>query len=201
MLMGRIFFIRFVFCNFIHCKLHSFSTVNSHLCCIVQLPEHVKSYYKSWQDYHNEKVSVTLSNNAVSRIRQLLENSTGNLPMISALIPQPLAETIKSPSPHDHDDAVTLTNLNSGAWQIEKLLDTHRRHRLACSSVGYRYIQTNPASTPSQPSSSARSQKRKAEHPPEGDMAVTRKARRCMACESTQCPGRWKVDKCTVDRV
>jgi hypothetical protein len=166
----------------------------------VQLPEHVKSYYKSWQDYHNEKVSVTLSNNAVSRIRQLLENSTGNLPMISALIPQPLAETIKSPSPHDHDDAV---NLNSGAWQVEKLLDT-RRHRLASSSVGYRYIQANPTSTPSQPSSSAtRSQKRKAEHPPEGDHVgtVTRKARRCTACESTQCPGRWKVEKCTVARV
>ena len=91
----------------------------------MQLPEHVKSYYKSWQDYHNEKVSVTLSSNAVSRIRQLLENSTGNLPMISALIPQPLAETIKSPSPHhgphDHDDTV---NLNSGAWQVEKLLET-----------------------------------------------------------------------------
>jgi hypothetical protein len=175
----------------------------THQLSFVQLPEHVKSYYKTWQDYHNEKVSVTLSNNAVSRIRQLLENSTGNLPMISALIPQPLAETIKSPSPHDHDHAVTLTNFNShgsGEWQVEKLLDTHR---LACSSVGYRYIQTNPSLTPSQPSSSARPQKRKAEHPPDGDhvgMAVTRKARRCMACESTQCPGRWKVEKCTVDR-
>ena len=168
----------------------------------MQLPEHVKSYYKSWQDYHNEKVSVTLSNNAVSRIRQLLENSTGNLPMISALIPQPLAETIKSPSPHhgphDHDDMV---NLNSGAWQVEKLLDTHRL--VASSSVGYHYIQTNPAFTPSQPSSSTtRSQKRKAEHPPEGDHVgtVTQKARRCTACDSTQCPGRWKVEKCTVSR-
>ena len=128
----------------------------------MQLPEHVKTYYKSWQDYQNEKVSVTLSNNAVSRIRHLLENSTGNLPVISALIPQPLADTVKSPSQHN-EHAVTLTN--NGKWQIENLLDTHR---LASSSVGYRYIQSN-LSTPSQSSSTAGSRKRKAENLPEGD--------------------------------
>jgi hypothetical protein len=162
----------------------------------VQLPEHVKSYYKTWQDYHNEKVSVTLSNDAVSRIRKLLENNSGNQPMISALIPQPLTETIK-PSPYNGcDQTVMLTS--SKRWQVENLLDTHR---LACSSVGYHYIQTNPSSTPSQPSSKAQSRKRKAEHPPDGDhvgTAPSQRARRCMACESTQCPGHWKVEKCTV---
>ena len=122
--------------------------------------------------------------------------------MISALIPQPLAEMIKSPSPDSphNDDVVTLTN-TSGGWQVQNLLDTHR---LACSSVVYRYIQNNPPSTPSQPSSIAKARKRKAEHPPEGDpthVGIARKARRCMACESTQCPGRWKVEKCTVARV
>ena len=164
---------------------------------ILQLPEHVKTYYKTWQDYQNEKVSVTLSNNAVSRLRHLLENNAGNLPMTSALIPQPLADTIKSPSqPH----AVTLTN--NGKWQIENLLSTHRL-QVACSSIGYRYIQSNSSSTPSQTSSTVGSRKRKADHPPEGDPihvpvgTAARKARRCMACESTQCPGRWKVDKCT----
>jgi hypothetical protein len=170
----------------------------------LQLPEHVKAYYKTWQDYQNEKVSVTLSNNAVSRIRHLLESSTGNLPIISALIPQPLADTIKSPSQHN-EHAVTLTN--SGKWQIENLLDTHR---LACSSIGYRYIQSNPSSTestPSQSSSTAGSRKRKAEHLLDGDpthvgtLGTARKARRCMACENTQCPGRWKVEKCTAARV
>ena len=168
----------------------------------MQLPEHVKTYYKTWQDYQNEKVSVTLSNNAVSRIRHLLENSTGNLPMISALIPQPLADTIKSPSQHsDSEHAVMLTN--SGKWQIENLLDTHR---LACSSVGYRYIQSNPSSNPSQSSSTAGSRKCKADHLPKGDptrthVGTARKARRCTACENTQCPGRWKVEKCTAARV
>ena len=158
----------------------------------------MKTYYKTWQDYQNEKVSVTLSNHAVSRIRQLLENSTGNLPVISALIPQPLADTVKLPSQHN-EHAVTLTN--SGKWQIEKLLDTHR---LASSSIGYRYIQSNPSSTPSQSSSIAGSRKRKAENLPEGDpthVGTARKARRCMACENTQCPGRWKVEKCTAARV
>ena len=159
----------------------------------------MKTYYKTWQDYQNEKVSITLSNNAVSRIRHLLENSTGNLPMISALMPQPLADTIKSPNEHA---VSTLTN--SGKWQIENLLDTHR---FACSSVGYRYIQSNPSSTPSQSSSTARSRKRKAEHPPEGDpthvgtLGTAQKARRCMSCENTQCPGRWKVEKCNAVRV
>ena len=57
-----------------------------------------------------------LSNNAVSRIRQLLENSTGNLPMISALIPQPLTKTIKSPSPHNGSDNVVMLT-NSRGWQ------------------------------------------------------------------------------------
>ena len=134
----------------------------------VQLPEHVRSYYKTWQDYHNEKVSITLSNNAVTRIQQLLENSARNLPMISTLIPQPLAETIKSPSQQNsNSDLVTMTNLNSRRWQVENLLDTHC---LACSSVSYCYIQSNPSSTLSQSSSTARSRKRKAEHPPEGDL-------------------------------
>ena len=165
----------------------------------MQLPEHVKTYYKTWQDYQNEKVSITPTNNAVSRIRHLLENSTGNLPMISALIPQPLADTIKSPSQHSGHTVTMLTN--SGNWQIESLLDTHR---LARSSVGYRYIQNNPSSIPSQSSSTAGSRKRKAEHPPEGDrnhVGTVRKARKCMACENTQCPGRWKVEKCTAARV
>ena len=123
----------------------------------------MKTYCKTWQDYQNEKVSITLSNNAVSRIRQLLEKSTSNIPVISALIPQPLTDTIKLPS-QDNEHAVTLTN--SGKWQIEKLLDTHR---LASSSIGYCYIQSNSSSTPSQSSSTAGSQKRKAEHLPEGD--------------------------------
>jgi hypothetical protein len=196
MLMGRVSFIKFV--------IHCFKSISMVKLSFVQLPEHVRSYYKTWQDYHNEKVSVTLSNHAVSRIRQLLEKSTGNLPMLSALIPQPLAETIKSPS-LNNDHAVTLNN--NGRWQIENLLDTHRL--AASSSFGYRYIQSNLSSSPSQPSSLAtsRSRKRKAEHAPDGDpthvgtLATTRKARKCMACENTQCPGRWKVDKCTAIRV
>jgi hypothetical protein len=166
----------------------------------MQLPEHVKTYYKTWQDYQNEKVSVTLTNNAVSRIRHLLENSTSNLPMISALIPQPPADNIKSPSQHrGHTVSTMLTN--SGKWQIESLLDTHR---LAHSSVGYRYLQNILSSTPSQSSSTAGSRKRKAEHPPEGDqnhVGTVQKARKCMACENTQCPGCWKVEKCTAARV
>ena len=42
------------------------------------------------------------------------------------------------------------------------------------------------------------------EHPPENDLThvgTARKAQRCMACESMQCPGRWKVEKCTVARI
>jgi hypothetical protein len=200
MLMGRVSSIRFIILLTYSCfKFNHYNKLS-----IVQLPEHVKTYYKTWQDYQNEKVSVTLSNNAVSRIRQLLENSTGNLPMISALIPQPLADTIKSPSQHnEHAVSSTLTN-TSRKWQIENLLDTHC---LACSSVGYRYIQSNPSSTPSHSSSIAGSRKRKAEHLHQGDpthvgsLGTARKARRCMACENTQCPGRWKVEKCTAARV
>ena len=51
------------------------------------------------------------------------------------------------------------------------------------------------------------SRKLKAEHPPEGDLThmgtpgKARKARRCTAYGSTQCPGRWKVEKCTAARV
>ena len=143
-----------------------------------------------------------LSNNAVSRIRQLLENSTGNLPMISALIPQPLTKTIKSPSPHNgSDNVVMLTNSRGWQLEVENLLDTHC---LASSSISYCYIQSNLSSTPSQPSSATRSRKRKAEHPPENDpthVGTAQKARRCMAFESTQCPGHWKVEKCTVARI
>jgi len=44
---------------------------------LLQLPEHIKAHYKTWLDYINEKVSVTLSVDLTKRVHELLSIQIG----------------------------------------------------------------------------------------------------------------------------
>ena len=81
----------------------------------------MRSFYKKWQDYHNENISVTLSNATISRVRHLLEQGTSTLSMISALTPQPLANTVKPPVPPHTSQSDQ--NLRVSNWQLKKRVE------------------------------------------------------------------------------
>jgi hypothetical protein len=182
----------------------------------------MRSFYKKWQDYHNEKISVTLSNAAIPRVRHLLEQGTSTVSMISALTPQPLANTIKPPvlphtSPSDQ-------NLRVSNWQLKKLVEAASSSE-SPSALTYHFgqpphpttaiiassdsllqsasISSNPSLnpwtvTPDQQSRAERGQKRGTEDELDhGQVKKSRKARRCVKCDSIECPGRWQEKKCT----
>ena len=177
----------------------------------------MRSFYKKWQDYHNEKISVTLSNDTIPLVRHLLEQGTSSsmLPMISALSPQPLANTVKLPVFPRNPLSSSDQNPSLGNWELKK-------HTEAASSspsaLTYHFSQQCPSTTVTSPDSLLLStsnpssnlspsmtpgqgqpgQKRGAEDELDhGQVKKGRKARKCMRCESIECPGRWQEKKCT----
>ena len=64
----------------------------------IQLPEHIKTHYKTWLDYVNEKASVTLSIDLTKRVRDLLSVQIGAPDTIPTARPQVLADTILTPT-------------------------------------------------------------------------------------------------------
>ena len=64
----------------------------------IQLPEHIKTHYKTWLDYVNEKASVTLSIDLTKRVRNLLSVQIGAPDNIPTARPQVLADTILTPT-------------------------------------------------------------------------------------------------------
>lgn len=160
----------------------------------------MRSFYKKWQDYHNEKISITLSNDTIPRVRHLLEQGTTTLPMIPALTPQPLANTIKPPAtpvlPHHH------SNQNLSNWQLKKQVETLTYHFNQPHHPTTAPLQSNSTSSsssnPSPSGTPGQGQKRGAEEElGYGQVKKGRKARKCVGCESIECPGRWQEKKCT----
>ena len=172
----------------------------------------MRSFYKKWQDYHNEKISVTLSNNTIPRVWHLLEQGTSMLPMIPALTPQPLANMVKPPvlphdGPHHHSDQ------NRSNWQLE-LEKKVEPVSSSLSALTYHFNQSHPtqatavtsplqstsnsSSNPSPPRAPGQGQKRGAEDELDhGQVKKGRKVWRCVRCESIECPGCWQEKKCT----
>jgi hypothetical protein len=175
----------------------------------------MRSFYKKWQDYHNEKISVTLSNDTIPRVRHLLEQGTSTLPTISALTPQPLANTVKAPVlPHNPSSHSDQNPRLAGNWQLKKRVEAASS---SLSALTYHFNQPHPATaitsadslllqstsnTSSNPSLSpsmtpGQGRKRGAEDQlDDGQVKKSRKARKCMKCESIECPGRWQEKKC-----
>lgn len=60
----------------------------------IQLPEHIKAHYKTWLDYINEKVPVTLSTNLIKHVCDLLSVQIGAPDNIPTTCPQALTDTI-----------------------------------------------------------------------------------------------------------
>ncbi|KAF8125951.1 hypothetical protein EV363DRAFT_1349187 [Boletus edulis] len=84
-----------------------------------KLPEHLKSYYKTWLDYLNEKTSTNLSVSATKHIRTLLQASQTGMPhTIPTAQPRPPENTVALPS--------ITSNHNPNPWNLHKTLVDHR---------------------------------------------------------------------------
>ncbi|KAG6379505.1 hypothetical protein JVT61DRAFT_9996 [Boletus reticuloceps] len=164
-----------------------------------KLPEHLRAYYKTWQENTNEKTSVTLSNDAIERIRGLLMSQVGTPSSVLTTTPKPLVETIRAPTARPQTEANASAVMDQ--WQLTKVLT---KHQLACSALQYRYgNQPEPAPVSASTSTLVQDavvRKRRADA--DADAAGTaakrscRKARSCKSCQSIVCPGRWNVSKC-----
>ncbi|KAG0702960.1 hypothetical protein DFH29DRAFT_998915 [Suillus ampliporus] len=82
-----------------------------------KLPKHMRTHYKAWLDFSNEKSSVTLSMDATNRICALLTSHVGCPPEIPTALPQLLSETVSAPQ-----NPPEPTN---NPWQLQQLLADH----------------------------------------------------------------------------
>ena len=170
---------------------------------IPQLPEHLKAYYKIWNDYCNESNTIALNTDAANRIRALLRSQTSDLnPTAPTALPMTLRGTLAAPNP-----GTTLEIFSP--WQIGNLLD---HHSLQQSALLYLYADTahqtttrsNAATTTTSRAPLSRGSKRKqatgnADNSMSESLAAStrsRAARRCLQCFSTTCNGRWKKTRC-----
>ncbi|KAG1721543.1 uncharacterized protein EDB91DRAFT_1256463 [Suillus paluster] len=129
-----------------------------------KLPEHLKTYYKTWIDFCNEQNTISLNAEVSRRIRALVHSAPTN---VTIKAPTALPTTL-------HDSlavslCVDIDEVNS--WQIGKLLADCALQR---SAVHYLYadsMHVHPLVA-----GSSRERKRKADNHPIG---YNRKFRRC----------------------
>ncbi|KAF8134402.1 hypothetical protein EV363DRAFT_1561939 [Boletus edulis] len=179
-------------------------TSQADLVVTPQLPEHLKVYYKIWNDYCNESNTIALNTDAANRIRALLRSRPlDSNPTAPTALPMTLRDTLAAPNP-----STTLEIFSP--WQIGNLLD---HHSLQQSALLYIYADTahqattrsNTATMTASRAPLSRGLKRKqAASDADNNMssgagvaAPTRAARRCLQCFSTTCNGRWKKARCT----
>ncbi|KAG2116809.1 hypothetical protein DEU56DRAFT_919175 [Suillus clintonianus] len=117
-----------------------------------KLPEHLKTYYKTWTDFCNEQNTISLNAEASRRIRALVRSAPTN---VTIKAPTALPTTLRDSlavSP-----CVDIDEVNS--WQIGKLLADHALQR---SAVHYLYADTTSMHMHSSVTGSSRERKRKA---------------------------------------
>jgi hypothetical protein len=203
--MARKFFTK---CVFSLC-IPAFVEIAAHIAFYpsnIKLPEHLKSYFKKWSDYTNERNTTALNKEASDRITALLKARLPGPPaIILTLPPKPLGELLaNSPATRPVADSPPCKAAKSASapdhWQMQKLLADHR---LLQSATQFDYADHSRAeSQRAGPSSShcaaaqkmtEKSNKRKAVDDGRGK---TRKERSCRRCQSTKCQGRWNIENC-----
>jgi hypothetical protein len=151
----------------------------------------MRTHYKAWLDYSNEKSSVTLSVDATKRIRALLTSQVGCPPKIPTALPQLLSETVSAPQ--------NPPEPTENPWQLQRLLADHR---LAQSALQYSYgdRREEPRDLSAQQAAEvSRAGKRPATDECDGGPPKKKnKARTCTYCKSIECKGKWGMKFCLV---
>lgn len=101
-------------------------TSEADMVIIPQLLEHLKVYYKIWNNYCNESNTIALNTNAANRIHVLLRSQPSDLnPTTPTALLMTLQDTLAAPNP-----STTLGKVFS-PWQIGNLLNHHVLQQLA----------------------------------------------------------------------
>ncbi|KAG6369372.1 hypothetical protein JVT61DRAFT_14979 [Boletus reticuloceps] len=102
-----------------------------------KLPEHLKAYYKTWNDYCNENNTIAQNTAAAKRTRTLVRSSLPNITNIVA--PTALPQTLRSTLSINATPVVDPETEELISWQIGNLLDSHAMQQ---SALLYLYVET-----------------------------------------------------------
>lgn len=148
--------------------------------CCQQLPEHLKAYYKTWNEHQNEHNSIEQSKDAYDQLRQLLA-----VPMRIPEIAVGQRETVRDQIEGSRQPATTEPN----PWQIGVLLGRSSSQQTLLELQYRDSVPLEPRGTkrPLQDSSAQA-------HP---SIAVKKKKpRTCVTCRKGDCPGAYYSRPC-----
>jgi hypothetical protein len=171
------------------------------LTVIIQLPEHIKNYYKTWKEVRNEKNSIEQHRAAYDLFCKLIKPNLALVPRVPVADRMTLEQQIKPAHQESHNNDRNFPT----SWEISNLL---------CLQSGqttmtiFKYVDPSKlisAATTSGSQSKAESSRKwprpETDHNDQEAEPSTKRhhaPRTCLKCRRTDCPGRWKVDKCTV---
>ncbi|KAF8633831.1 hypothetical protein AX17_004351 [Amanita inopinata Kibby_2008] len=153
-----------------------------------KVPEHLKSHWKNWEDWTNEKNAIKINQAMYDEVARLLKPPAGSVPSVPVANAQPLSRQIASgrrPNPAPAAEPIER-------WQILHLLGRHSSQQFA---VQYTYLVPQP--TISKPQ--GKGKKRTHDEVQQGEKEVqTRQTRRCPRpnCRKTNCKGKYNSRPC-----
>ncbi|TFY76543.1 hypothetical protein EWM64_g7467, partial [Hericium alpestre] len=152
-----------------------------------KLPEHLKTYFKTWHVNCNEQNSIEDNRAAYERIRTALSAQVRSLPILPADQPASLASQIAPSEPSE--------TTGPSSWHVSALLGNHSTRQSLIQHVYGEHAPTGAAASSSS--------KRKAPAASDGSAAdgdnhrgAKRRRRTCVKCKRTDCPGAFRSRPC-----
>ncbi|KAG6848519.1 hypothetical protein H0H93_016335 [Arthromyces matolae] len=157
------------------------------LTIFYKLPEHLKSYWKKWQENANEKNSISINRATFDNIVRSLSLPQSSIPHVMSGQPQSVRDQI--------DPSTEIPTTIVEPWKITQYLG---RHSLQQSTVHFHYGERPPP-----PSRLDKGKKRAAAENVDEDnhgpiiKISTRKARTCPKCHRAGCDGAFRSRPCS----
>ncbi|KAG6894804.1 hypothetical protein C0992_004572, partial [Termitomyces sp. T32_za158] len=152
-----------------------------------KLPEHLKTYWKKWQENVNEKNSISINEVAFNTIIKALSLPSVDIPHVTAAKPQPVRQQIDLKT----EEPITYVE----PWQVSNALG---RHSVQQSAIQYYYGERPP------PPSRLDKGKKRATTEDLDDSASSnvkifkRKPRSCPKCHRVGCDGAFRSRPCSL---
>ena len=144
-----------------------------------QLPEHLKSYFKTWNEHQNEHNSVEQNKRAYDELQKLLSAPIG-MPEIALARRETVANQVAS-------GTQPAVNDEPSDWQISVALGRNSSRQTLLQ------LQYN---NPAPPGPGSHGQKRPAEESAASIQVKQRAQRTCKRCCKADCPGKFRSRPC-----
>jgi len=176
-------------------KVRQLMNLRGELLTWLKLPEHLKSYWKKWQENVNEKNSIKINERTYNELIKLLNIHTSQNPFLSvpAAQPVPLRKQITSGKlPETQQNDYSLE-----PWHVMQVLD---HHTAAQSAVQFSFGESGATI---QRALAARYLKGKKRALPEDivdqprNVVQKREPRTCPRCKKSTCNGRFNSRPCS----